>query len=187
MPLAEYTRMSLVARKLAALLAVTFGVTACDRVAPAMADTTAKVRGALFAGVDGRGGQVALQPRGAAVVDSADAGGPIALALRVTPVSDAVSFALEAVNTGGKRHEVRFRDGQEVDFVIEDARGRVRWRWSDDRLFTQPMRAHLLDEGERVRYDATMQLPLGSGDYVAYAILRSENHPATTSVRFTLP
>lgn len=180
--------MSVAIRSAVAVLAIALGVVACDRVAPAMADTTARVRGALFAGVDGRGGQVATAARGTAVIDrTTSAGGPIALELRVTPVTDAVSFALEATNTGDKRHEVRFANGQEVDFVIEDGRGRVRWRWSDDRLFTQPMRAHLLDEGERVRYDATMQLPLGRGDYVAYAILRSENHPATTSVRFTLP
>lgn len=172
---------------LAAVLAVTLLVTACERVRPAVADTTARVRGALLAGVDGSGSAVATTARGTMLHQHDSAGGPIALDLRVTPVADAVSFALEATNTGDKRHEVRFADGQEVDFVIEDERGRVRWRWSDGRLFTQPMRAHLLDSGEPVRYDATMHRPLGRGEYVARAIFRSENHPATTSVRFTLP
>ncbi|MCU0619586.1 MAG: BsuPI-related putative proteinase inhibitor [Gemmatimonadaceae bacterium] len=172
---------------LVAVLAVALGAAACDRVQPAVADTTAKVRGALFAGVDGRSAPVATAARGAALHRRDSAGGPIALDLRVTPVADAVSFALAATNTGTKRHEVRFDDGQEVEFVIEDARGRVQWRWSDGRLFTQPMRAHLLDGGEPMRYAATMHRSLAAGEYTARAVFRSENHPASTSVRFTLP
>ena len=132
-------------------------------------------------------GPVATAARGTALARRDSAGGPIALELRVTPVVDAVTFVLAATNTGTKRHEVRFDDGQEVDFVIEDARGRVQWRWSDGRLFTQPMRAHLLDGGEPMRYDATLHRVLPAGDYVARAVFRSENHPASTSVRFTLP
>ncbi|MCU0624948.1 MAG: BsuPI-related putative proteinase inhibitor [Gemmatimonadaceae bacterium] len=179
--------MSLSTRRIAGVAAALLVVAACGRAAPSMADTTARVRGALFAGVDGSGGPVATQARGTVLDRTESAGGPIALALQVTPVSDAVSFTLAATNTGAKRHEMRFVDGQEVEFLIEDERGRVRWRWSDGRLFTQPMRAHLLDEGEPVRYDATMHRTLGRGVYVARAILRSENHPATASVRFTLP
>ena len=179
--------MSLLRRPVVLVVTLALVIAACDSVVPAMADTTARVRGAFLADVNGRGGTLATTAKGQAVGDSVDAGGPIALALRVTPVSDAVSFALEATNTGAKRHEMRFADGQEVDFVIADAQGRVRWRWSQGRLFTQPMRAHLLDEGEGVRYAATMQRALGRGDYVATAILRSENHPATASVRFSLP
>lgn len=179
--------MSTLRRPLVAIATLALVIAACGSVVPAMADTTARVRGAFLAGVDGTGAPLATSATGQALDDTTSAGGPIALALRVTPVSDAVSFALEATNTGAKRHEVRFADGQEVDFVIADAQGRVRWRWSQGRLFTQPMRAHLLDEGEGVRYAATMQRALGRGDYVASAILRSENHPATASVRFSLP
>ncbi len=117
----------------------------------------------------------------------ASAGKPITLNLRVTPGVDNVTFELTANNGGDKRYELRFADGQEVDFIVRDERGRDVWMWSDGRLFTQPMRTHLLEEHESRDYEAVWQESLPHGTFMAIARFRSENHPATTQVSFTLP
>lgn len=117
----------------------------------------------------------------------ASAGTPITVNLRVTPGVDNVTFELVANNGSDKRHELRFADGQEVDFIVRDERGRDVWTWSEGRLFTQPMRTHLLEEHESRDYEAVWQDSLPRGTFTAIARFRSENHPATTQVSFTLP
>lgn len=161
--------------------------TACsDRPSP-LTRTGEPGRAVAYAGVDGQRETLSMPARGDAMAQKASAGPPITLNLRVTPGVEHVTFELVANNSGDKRHELRFADGQEVDFIVRDARGRDVWTWSDGRLFTQPMRTHLLEEHESRDYEATWHDTLPQGTFTAIARFRSENHPATTQVVFTLP
>ncbi|MCC7051675.1 MAG: hypothetical protein IT355_00320 [Gemmatimonadaceae bacterium] len=174
-------------RALGAIVAAALSCAACSDHSSPLTRTGASGQVLAYAGVDGQRNAPSLPPSGEAMARRASAGAPITLSLRVTPGPDAVNFELTANNGSEKRHELRFSDGQEVDFVVRDARGRDVWTWSDGRLFTQPMRTHLLEEHESRDYAATWQEALPHGTFVAIARFRSENHPATTQVSFTLP
>ncbi len=174
-------------RALVALAVAALGCAACsDRSSP-LTRTGASGQVLTYAGVDGQQQSLSLPARGEAMAQSASAGAPITLNLRVTPGVDNVTFELAANNASEKRHELRFADGQEVDFIVRDARGRDVWTWSDGRLFTQPMRTHLLEQHESRDYEAMWQESLPRGTFTAVARFRSENHPATAQVVFSLP
>jgi hypothetical protein len=174
-------------RALCALAVAAVGCAACSDHSSPLTRTGASGQVLTYAGVDGQKQVLSLPARGEATAQRASAGAPITLNLRVTPGVENVAFELTANNSSDKRHELRFSDGQEVDFVVRDARGRDVWTWSDGRLFTQPMRTHLLEEHESRDYEATWQETLPRGTFTAIARFRSENHPATTQVSFTLP
>ncbi|MES3033308.1 MAG: BsuPI-related putative proteinase inhibitor [Gemmatimonadota bacterium] len=174
-------------RALSALAVTALGCAACsDRSSP-LTRTGVAGRAITVAGVDGQQQALSLPARGEAMAQRASAGVPITLNLRVTPGVDNVTFELVANNASEKRHELRFADGQEVDFIVRDDRGRDVWTWSDGRLFTQPMRTHLLEDHESRDYEAVWQDARPRGTFTAIARFRSENHPATTQVSFTLP
>jgi Intracellular proteinase inhibitor len=174
-------------RALGALAVAAFSCAACSDHSSPLTRTGGAGQALTYAGVDGQKQSLSLPARGEAMAQRASAGVPITLNLRVTPGVDNVSFELVANNASDKRHELRFADGQEVDFVVRDARGRDVWTWSDGRLFTQPMRTHLLEQRESRDYEATWQESLPRGTFTAVARFRSENHPATTQVVFSLP
>lgn len=174
-------------RALSALVVAACGCAACSDHSSPLTRTGASGQALTFAGVDGQQQSLSLPARGEAMAQRASAGAPITLNLRVTPGVDNVTFELVANNASDKRHELRFADGQEVDFIVRDARGRDVWAWSQNRLFTQPMRTHLLEQRESRDYEATWQESLPRGTFTAVARFRSENHPATTQVVFTLP
>ena len=170
-----------------ALAVAALGCAACSDHSSPLTRTGAAGQALTYAGVDGQQQALSLPARGEATAQRASAGVPITLNLRVTPGVGTVAFELVANNASEKRHELRFADGKEVDFVVRDARGRDVWTWSDGRLFTQPMRTHLLEQHESRDYEATWQESLPHGTFTAVARFRSENHPATTQVVFTLP
>lgn len=174
-------------RAIGAFAVAALGCAACSDHGSPLTRTGASGQVLTYAGVDGQKQSLSLPPSGEAMATRASAGAPITLSLRVTPGVDVVNFELTANNASAKRHELRFADGQEVDFVVRDQRGRDVWTWSDGKLFTQPMRTHLLEEHESRDYAATWQDTLPHGTFVAIARFRSENHPATTQVSFTLP
>ena len=174
-------------RALGALAIAALGCVACSDRSSSLTRTGASGSALAYAGVDGQTQSLSLPARGEAAAQRTSAGTPISVNLRVTPGLDAVTFELIANNGGDKRHELRFANGQEVDFVVRDERGRDVWTWSDGRLFTQPMRTHLLEQHESRDYEVTWQEPLLHGTFVAIARFRSENHPVTTQVGFILP
>ena len=174
-------------RAICALAVTALSCAACsDRSSP-LTRTGVAGQALTIAGVDGQLQTLSVPARGEAMAQRASAGKPITLNLRVTPGVGTVTFELIANNGSKKRHELRFADGQEVDFVVRDDRGRDVWTWSDGKLFTQPMRTHLLEEHESRDYEAIWQDALPRGTFTAIARFRSENHPATTQVAFVLP
>jgi hypothetical protein len=174
-------------RAIGACTVAALGCVACSDRPSSLTRTGESGQAVGLAGVDGRGNPIDVPARGEANASRTSAGTPITLNLRVIPGVEAVSFELLVTNASDKRHEVRFANGQEVDFVVRDSRGRDVWTWSDGRLFTQPMRTHLLENREARGYEATWQDVSVRGTFTVIARFRSENHPATTQVDFVLP
>jgi len=126
----------------------------------------------------------ACGPRGRSEAHAADAVATepqLAVAL-----DDEVRFALRVPNPGARAVDVEFTDGQTHDFAVEDAAGRVVWRWSDGRLFTQGMQTKVLRSGEALAYEARWDPP-APGRYTVVATLRSPTHPVTRSRTVVVP
>ncbi|MCH7659256.1 MAG: hypothetical protein IH933_01280 [Euryarchaeota archaeon] len=87
---------------------------------------------------------------------------------------DTLRFRFTVTNTGDDPIELRFRDGQSVDFVVLE-NGRERWRWSDGRLFTQAIRSERLGPNESSTHEGMWSGP-ESGRYTVCATLCAKNH-----------
>ena len=109
--------------------------------------------------------------------------------LTVDTVGGAVRLALAVRNASDRRLELDFPDGQTHDFAVRDAAGRLLWRWSAGRLFTQTMQNRLLEARDSVVYAVVLDEAWAArapGEYVVVAELRSENHPVRATTRFAL-
>lgn len=96
-------------------------------------------------------------------------------------------LALQVVNTGKKRVELRFPSGQTHDFVILDTLGREVWRWGNGRMFTQTVRNKLLGAGESMKVEETLKsVKLAPGRYIARGSLVSVNYPVVQETEFTV-
>lgn len=112
--------------------------------------------------------------------------GPLAPTLAVAMSGQDVRLALQVVNMGKRRIEVRFPDARTHDFVVLDSSGREVWRWSEGRMFTQTMQNRVVDSREAIGYDASWR-PARSGRYLAIARLASMNHPLQARATFQVP
>lgn len=122
----------------------------------------------------------AARSNGAPVARSANASLTPSLAVSV---EDGVRFAFAVENQGAKKLEVKFRDGRTHDLVVLDSLGREVWRWSEGKMFTQAMQAHVLRTSDALRYEGEWEAP-GPGRYVAVATLASMNYPMERKVEF---
>ena len=111
---------------------------------------------------------------------------PIASSVTVR-VNEGVALALHVTNNTDKQIEINFSNGQTHDFRVVDSTGRVVWRWSEGRMFTQTLQNKLLDAGETLTYEEQWKRPDARGELTAIATLESTNHPVETRVEFTLP
>ncbi len=102
-------------------------------------------------------------------------------------VEQRVRFALRVTNNADKRVELTFPSGQTHDLVVLDQEGKVVWRWSEGRVFTQALQNRLLASDETLSYEASWSPSAKHGTFVAVASLRSQNHPVEQRVQFTLP
>ena len=127
----------------------------------------------------------ACGPRGRSEALAADAGSGTEPRLAVS-VSDEVRLTLEVPNPGEEAVDVEFPDGQTHDFAVEDAAGRVVWRWSEGRLFTQGIQTKVLRAGEWLTYEATWE-PAAPGRYTVVATLRSPTLPVTQTSIVVVP
>jgi hypothetical protein len=112
-----------------------------------------------------------------------DATPKLSTQFNVTVQPNDVLFTLDVMNEGGKKLEVTFPNGQLYDFVVRDATGREVWRWGKGRLFTQTMRAKLLERGQTLRLSEHWTAP-APGRFTAVARLRSNNFPVEQQIEF---
>lgn len=102
-------------------------------------------------------------------------------------VSQGVALALSVRNEAGKKVEVAFPSGLTHDFEVQDSVGRVLWRWSEGRLFTQAMQNRVLEREESITYKAEWAPQDLHGEFVAVVSLKSSSHPIEHRSKFILP
>ena len=111
----------------------------------------------------------------------------VATTLNVTPEGDHVGLALNVTNNTKKTVELRFPNGKTHDFMVVDGSGRIVWRWSDGRFFTQTMQSKTVKSSNTVTLEDKWDAPNAHGQYVAIATLNTDTHPIERRVAFTLP
>ncbi len=102
-------------------------------------------------------------------------------------VTDEVNLAFAVRNEAARTVEVSFPSGLTHDFEIQDSLGRVMWRWSEGRLFTQSMQNRVLGSDESLAYKADWAPENLHGEFVAVVSLKSNSHPIERRVRFSIP
>jgi hypothetical protein len=114
------------------------------------------------------------------------ASGPAVASSLNVKVNDGVAFAFHVTNHASRRLELTFPSGQTHDIAVLDSLGRVVWKWSDGRLFTQSFQNKVLEANQTLTYQASWTPP-PTGKFTAVASLKSENHPLEQRVAFSLP
>lgn len=102
-------------------------------------------------------------------------------------VGEEVVLALHIRNEAARKVEVAFPSGLTHDFEVQDSVGRVMWRWSEGRLFTQAMQNRVLEQDESLTYEADWTPRDLHGEFVAVVTLKSSSHPIEHRTKFTLP
>jgi len=95
-----------------------------------------------------------------------------------------IVMTLSVTSRARKPVDLRFRSGQRYDFAIRDGKGKVLWRWSDGRVFTQALGAETIAPGTTLSWQETFPETLDAGSYELIGtipVVRSEL-TATSSI-----
>ena len=108
-----------------------------------------------------------------------------ALAVSVNDAGDGVRFDFVVTNTGGAKVEMHFPSGKTHDVIVLDTLGREVWRWSNGRMFTQLLQNKVLRASDTLVYGERWK-DAPRGEYVAVALLASENYPVEQRTTFVV-
>jgi len=111
----------------------------------------------------------------------------VATVFNVIPKGSDVEFALSVLNNTAKTVELRFPSSQTHDFVVLDSLGKVVWRWSDGRMFTQAIQNKTVKSSDTLTLEDHWSPQHAHGTYVAIATLTTDDHPIERRLAFTLP
>src|ERR1019366_3136627 len=111
--------------------------------------------------------------------------GPALVSTLHIVVKNGVAMDFHVMNAGTKRLEVNFPSGQTHEVVVVDSLGRVVFRWSKGRMFTQSLQNKVLHASDTLDYDAVWQ-NAPAGKYTAIATLASENFPMEQRAEFVV-
>ena len=111
--------------------------------------------------------------------------GPALVSTLNVVVKNGVAMDFHVTNAGTKRLEVNFPSGQTHEVVVVDSLGRVVFRWSKGRMFTQSLQNKVLHASDTLDYDAVWQ-NAPAGKYTAIATLASENFPMEQRAEFVV-
>ena len=111
--------------------------------------------------------------------------GPALVSTLNVVVKNGVAMDFRVMNAGTKRLEVNFPSGQTHEVVVVDSLGRVVFRWSKGRMFTQSLQNKVLHASDTLDYDAVWQ-NAPAGKYTAIATLASENFPMEQRAEFVV-
>lgn len=117
--------------------------------------------------------------------------------LSVAPVEEGFEFTLTVTNEGPDPVELSFRSGQRFDFVVEEkpaesregsgeGEKKVRWRYSDGRMFTQALESETLEPGESQSYEAVWSDP-PAGEYEVRGTSTAENVDVDAEMSISIP
>jgi hypothetical protein len=111
--------------------------------------------------------------------------GPALVSTLAVVVKNGVAMDFRVVNSGSKRLEVNFPNGQTHEVIVVDSLGREVWRWSSGRMFTQSLQNRVLHASDTLDYDAIWR-NAPAGKYTAIATLASENFPMEQRTDFVV-
>jgi hypothetical protein len=111
--------------------------------------------------------------------------GPALVSTLNVVVKNGVAMDFHVMNAGTKRLEVNFPSGQTHEVVVVDSLGRVVFRWSKGRMFTQSLQNKVLHASDTLDYDAVWA-NAPAGKYTAIATLASENFPMEQRAEFVV-
>jgi hypothetical protein len=100
-------------------------------------------------------------------------------------IADDIAFEFSVTNTGGKKAEVNFPSGQTHDVTVLDSLGKVVWRSSTGRMFTQSLQNRVLRTADTLSYEEKWS-GARRGRYVAVATLASANYPIEQRAEFVV-
>jgi hypothetical protein len=118
--------------------------------------------------------------------DVSDSANPLVASVTVS-VDSSVAILFRVMNPSDTRREVAFDNGQLHELVVLDSTGREVWRWSDGRLFTQPIRRKLLAAAEILAHEARWEPGDLTGRFTVIASLTSSNYPLESRTTFDVP
>ncbi|MEP7065624.1 MAG: BsuPI-related putative proteinase inhibitor [Gemmatimonadota bacterium] len=111
----------------------------------------------------------------------------LAASAKVAVSNTEVRFALQVTNLAPHAVELNFSNGQTHEFVVLDTLGREIWRSSTGKMFTQALQNRNVGANETLSFREEWDPKGYHGKYVAFAKLRSSNHPVEERVDFVLP
>lgn len=91
-----------------------------------------------------------------------------------------VRAQIRLLNESPEELRLDFSSSQRFDFLLEDERGKVVFRWSDGKIFLPVLEREIVKPGEALIYEATFSLPdstrgiLPAGRYVLKGLLVAE-------------
>ncbi|MCS6816966.1 MAG: BsuPI-related putative proteinase inhibitor [Blastocatellia bacterium] len=91
-----------------------------------------------------------------------------------------VRARIRLVNESAEELRLDFSTSQRFDFLLEDERGRVAFRWSDGKIFLPVLGREIVRPGEALTYEVTFSLPdstrgiLPAGRYTLKGLLTAE-------------
>ena len=106
--------------------------------------------------------------------------------LKVDVHQNAVRFAFDVANVGGKHIELSFPSGKSYDFVVFDSTGREVWNSAKGRMFTQGVQNKQLSFGDSINVSEEWESLPQPGLYTAIATLHSTNYPITDRIEFVI-
>ncbi|MCG0238555.1 MAG: BsuPI-related putative proteinase inhibitor [Firmicutes bacterium] len=83
---------------------------------------------------------------------------------------------LTVANPGKEPVTIRFSSSRQYDFVLRDEKGKEVWRWSQDRLFAQPVTDARLNAGAVLTYESDLPQNLPAGTYTLEAWFLAEGY-----------
>lgn len=98
------------------------------------------------------------------------------------PAGALLSMTLRVENPTSDPLTLDFSDGQRFDFVIRDAGGGERWRWSDGEFFIQVLGEEVVAPADSLVYEARMEEGLEPGSYTVVGVVTARERSLRDSV-----
>jgi hypothetical protein len=111
----------------------------------------------------------------------------VATTLHVISKGESVELELHVTNNTAKDIELRFPNSKTHDFVVQDTSGRIVWRSSDGRFFTQIIQNKTIRVKNSLTLADEWNPRSAHGIYIAIATLNTSSHPVERRIAFTLP
>lgn len=131
--------------------------------------------------------KIASVPSARSEATGRHAPGVVETMLDVTRSGSRVDFALRVMNNTRHTVELEFPTSRTHDFSVLDATGKVVWRWSAGRLFTQTMQSKTVRSRDTLTLAEGWDAHNAHGTYTAVALLATDTHPVERRIAFTLP